>query len=159
LIRGATLTIIGLIGYSAMAGVVGGGGLGELAINYGYQRFDTVVMLETVIILILFVQFIQFIGDYLAKNRSLKGVFLASILLWLACIIYQVWPSSFSKENNLRIGIIGGEPEKVLQVAKELAEKQYGLHLQIVTFSDYVQPNTALNNGSIDANIFQHAPY
>jgi D-methionine transport system permease protein len=51
LIRGATLTIIGLIGYSAMAGVVGGGGLGELAINYGYQRFNVLVMLETVIIL------------------------------------------------------------------------------------------------------------
>jgi D-methionine transport system substrate-binding protein len=159
LIRGATLTIVALIGYSAMAGSVGGGGLGELAINYGYQRFDTVVMLETVIILIIMVQAIQFIGDYLAKSRSLKGVYLASILLWVACITYQVWPSQFSNASIIRVGIIGGEPEKVLAVAKDVAQKQYGINLQIVTFSDYVQPNTALNNGSIDANIFQHVPY
>ena len=46
LIKGATLTLIGLIGYSAMAGTVGGGGLGELAINYGYERFDATVMIE-----------------------------------------------------------------------------------------------------------------
>ena len=56
LIKGATLTVIGLIGYSAMAGAVGGGGLGELAINYGYQRFNVAVMLETVIVLIIIVQ-------------------------------------------------------------------------------------------------------
>ena len=159
LIRGATLTIIGLIGYSAMAGVVGGGGLGELAINYGYQQFDIVVMFETVIILIVLVQLIQMMGDTLAKQRRLKLIALASILFGVACLLYQVWPSALQHNNTLRVGIMSGSPEKIMRVAKQVAQNEYGLNLEIITFSDYVQPNTALNNGSIDANIFQHAPY
>lgn len=68
LIQAITITAITLINYSAMAGTVGAGGLGTLAINYGYQRFDAVVMLSTVIVLILMVQLIQMAGDYLAKR-------------------------------------------------------------------------------------------
>jgi D-methionine transport system permease protein len=66
IIAGFTLTIINLIGYSAMAGVLGGGGLGDLAVRYGYQRFMLDVMISTVIIMVLMVQFIQIIGDKLA---------------------------------------------------------------------------------------------
>ena len=61
---------IALIGYSAMAGVLGGGGLGDLAIRYGYQRFQPDVMIVTVVILILMVQLIQFIGDTLSKKLN-----------------------------------------------------------------------------------------
>ncbi len=68
LIRGLTLTIINLVGYSAMAGAIGGGGLGDLAIRYGYQRFDIGIMLATIIVLILFVQFLQISGDTLIKR-------------------------------------------------------------------------------------------
>lgn len=68
LIHAITITAITLINYSAMAGTVGAGGLGTLAINYGYQRFDASVMSATVIILIIMVQLIQMIGDYLAKR-------------------------------------------------------------------------------------------
>jgi D-methionine transport system permease protein len=68
LISGVTITVIALIGYSAMAGVVGGGGLGDLAIRYGYQRFDTTVMIETIVILVVMVQIVQWIGDGLAKR-------------------------------------------------------------------------------------------
>jgi D-methionine transport system permease protein len=68
LVLGLTLMIISLIGYSAMAGVVGGGGLGDLAIRYGYQRFDTKVMIATVILLIVLVQVVQFIGDTIARR-------------------------------------------------------------------------------------------
>ncbi len=70
IINGITITVISLIGYSAMAGVVGGGGLGDLAIRYGYQRFNTEVMLMTVIILIVLVQLVQLAGDILAKYYS-----------------------------------------------------------------------------------------
>ena len=70
LINGATVTIITLISYSAMAGVVGGGGLGDLAIRHGYQRFDANVMLATIIILIILVQLIQVIGDLIAKRLT-----------------------------------------------------------------------------------------
>jgi D-methionine transport system permease protein len=68
LILGATIMVISLLNYSAMAGVVGGGGLGDLAIRYGYQRFDTRVMLITVVLLIVLVQITQFLGDRLAKQ-------------------------------------------------------------------------------------------
>lgn len=63
LIQAITVTAITLVNYSAMAGTVGGGGLGDLAIRYGYQRFDTTIILITVIILIILVQMLQFIGD------------------------------------------------------------------------------------------------
>lgn len=68
LVLGLTLMVIGLIGYSAMAGIVGGGGLGDLAIRYGYQRFDTKVMLITVVLLIALVQAVQFVGDTIAQR-------------------------------------------------------------------------------------------
>lgn len=159
LIRGATLTVIGLVGYSAMAGAVGGGGLGELAINYGYQRFNAWVMLETVIVLVILVQILQSVGDYFAKTRRIKPIIFASILLWLLCFIYAFIPMIFHESNTLRVGVLNGWPEDVMAVAQKVAEKNYGLHLKIVTFTDYVEPNVALENGSIDANIFQHAPY
>lgn len=68
LILGVALTIISLIGYSAMAGAIGGGGLGDLAIRYGYQRYETEVMIATVVLLILLVQGIQALGNSLAQK-------------------------------------------------------------------------------------------
>lgn len=70
-VSGITLTIINLISYSAMAGTLGGGGLGDLAIRYGYQRFRTDIMLASVIVIILLVAAIQFAGTKLAE-RILK---------------------------------------------------------------------------------------
>ncbi|MBO2535765.1 MULTISPECIES: methionine ABC transporter permease [Rummeliibacillus] len=63
-----TTATIGLIGATAMAGTVGGGGIGNLAISYGYQRFNTVVIILTVVILIVIVQIIQSFGNFLAKK-------------------------------------------------------------------------------------------
>ena len=63
-----TITIISLIGYSAMAGAIGGGGLGDLAIRYGYQRFQTDIMIISVVVIIIIVQVIQVIGDLIVKN-------------------------------------------------------------------------------------------
>ncbi|OMD36330.1 methionine ABC transporter permease [Paenibacillus odorifer] len=68
LILSLTTATIGLIGATAMAGTVGGGGVGDLAIVYGYQRFDTVVVIATVIILIILVQGIQSLGNTLARK-------------------------------------------------------------------------------------------
>lgn len=72
IISGLTISIIALIGYSAMAGAVGGGGLGDLGIRYGYQRFMPEVMWTVVLILIVLVQGIQMLGDYLVKRLSHK---------------------------------------------------------------------------------------
>lgn len=72
LLLGFTLTAINLVGYSAMAGAIGGGGLGDIAIRYGYQRFRNDVLLETVVILIILVQITQSLGNHLALKAS-KG--------------------------------------------------------------------------------------
>jgi len=72
LLLGFTLTAINLVGYSAMAGAIGGGGLGDIAIRYGYQRFRNDVLLETVVILIVLVQVTQSVGNSLALKAS-KG--------------------------------------------------------------------------------------
>ena len=72
LILGITLTVINLIGYSAMAGTMGGGGLGKIAIQYGYQRFNIPLILITVVILIILVQFVQVLGHSLAKKVNHK---------------------------------------------------------------------------------------
>lgn len=68
LVSGATVTAVALVSFTAMAGVVGAGGLGDLAIRYGYQRFQTDVMLVTVALIVLLVQLIQFGGDRLARR-------------------------------------------------------------------------------------------
>lgn len=69
LIHGFTVLVISLIGYSAVAGAIGAGGLGDLAIRYGYQRFDTPTLLVTVLALLLMVQLVQWLGD-LAEHRA-----------------------------------------------------------------------------------------
>lgn len=67
-IRGVVLTIISLIGYSAMVGTIGAGGIGDMAIQYGYNRYETGVLIVIVIILIVIVQIIQWIGDWFARK-------------------------------------------------------------------------------------------
>lgn len=68
LIQNCTLTVILMISNSAMAGIIGGGGLGDLALRYGYMRFRIDMMIATVIILIVMVQLVQMAGDYLARR-------------------------------------------------------------------------------------------
>src|SRR5574344_2437648 len=68
LIDGITLTIINLIGYSAMAGAIGGGGLGDLAIRYGYQRFRPEIMAISVVLILIFVELIQMLGTFLSHR-------------------------------------------------------------------------------------------
>jgi len=72
LVAGVTLTIVMLIGFSAMAGVVGGGGLGDLAIRYGYQRFDNQIMAATIVVLLALVMLIQNLGDRLVRSLAYR---------------------------------------------------------------------------------------
>ena len=75
LIVGATIATGTILGYSAMAGVVGGGGLGDIAIRYGYYRYETDIMLVSVIVLVALVQILQYIGMKLSKrlDRRITG--------------------------------------------------------------------------------------
>lgn len=72
LLAATTVTTIALISYAAMSGVIGGGGLGDLALRYGYQRFQTDVMVVTVLILVLLVQVVQWLGDRLVIRFTRK---------------------------------------------------------------------------------------
>lgn len=77
LVSAVTLTMVNLIGYSAMAGLIGGGGLGQIAIQYGYQRFNTFLMIATLILLLLLVECVEYVGKgivyRLEKKRGLRG--------------------------------------------------------------------------------------
>ncbi|MBO1112672.1 methionine ABC transporter permease [Bordetella petrii] len=70
LVAATIVTVISLIGYSAMAGAIGGGGLGDLGIRYGYQRFLPEVMLAVVVVLVVLVQVVQGLGDWLVRRMS-----------------------------------------------------------------------------------------
>lgn len=72
IVAGLTISLVSLVSYSAMAGAIGGGGLGDMGIRYGYQRFMPDVMLAVVVILIVFVQLMQSLGDWLVKRLSHK---------------------------------------------------------------------------------------
>ncbi len=74
IVSAVTLTVINLIGYSAMAGLIGGGGLGQVAIQYGYNRFNTFIMVVTILLLIFLVQAVQWLGSYTVKRiNKLRG--------------------------------------------------------------------------------------
>lgn len=73
-LRGFTVTLISLIGFSAMAGIVGGGGVGDLAIRFGYYRYQTDVMVATVVALVVLVQIVQMLGDWLAHRSDKKSI-------------------------------------------------------------------------------------
>lgn len=70
LVAGATLTLVVLVGFSAMAGAIGGGGLGDFALRYGYQRFNTPVLLVSVVVLVVLVQAIQSTGDFVVRRME-----------------------------------------------------------------------------------------
>jgi D-methionine transport system permease protein len=73
ILGGFTITVVAMIGSSAMAGAVGAGGLGDLAIRYGYQRFDTTVMVTVIVLLVVIVTAVQFTGDRLVRRLSRRA--------------------------------------------------------------------------------------
>lgn len=79
---------------------------------------------------------------------------------WLAglCVLALTACGSHDK-NTLKVGTIAGPETELMEVAKQVAKNKYNLDLEIIEFTDYIQPNTALNDGSIQANMFQHEPY
>jgi len=88
------------------------------------------------------------------KNLSLPALFIASSLLWNCS-------GGAKKEdpNHIKVGVSAGPEFKIAQVAQKIAKEKYGLDVELVTFTDYVMPNEALNQGDIDLNAFQHKPY
>lgn len=83
--------------------------------------------------------------------KQIKNFLLALCLLLTAC--------SQQDKNTLKVGTIAGPETELMETAKQVAKEKYGLTLKIIEFTDYVEPNAALNDKSIDANMFQHQPY
>src|SRR3546814_19382962 len=112
LVSGFTITVVSLIGASAMAGAVGGGGLGDLAIRYGYQRFDTTVMVAVIVVLIVLVSGLPFAGDRLAVRLKTR-----------ACDTRVFHPRSPSKDVDLTKPYLlpCPSPPSLLHVALALA--------------------------------------
>ncbi|KAB2825277.1 MetQ/NlpA family lipoprotein [Aliivibrio finisterrensis] len=87
----------------------------------------------------------------LKKLAAVAG--LASTLILTGC------GQEEAKTNSIKVGVMAGAEAQVAEVAAKVAKEQYGLDVELVTFTDYVTPNAALDDGSIDLNAFQHKPY
>ena len=161
LVKAAALTYISLVGYAAMAGAVGGGGLGQLAIDYGYERFNPQVMLLTVAILVVLVQLIQWGCDRLAHSRrSLRAVAVCLAVAVPLALLGQNWPTQvWHGQRTVKLGVMSGLEADAIAAAVPLMQHKYGVHLKLVQFDDYAMPNAALSSGQIDANLFQHKPF
>ncbi len=177
LILGITLSIINILGYSAMAGVVGGGGIGNLAIAYGLQRNNSLILIYSIISLIIIVQIIQTIGNIfyklsnknsrnnsnIKKNKSLIRNLIAIfciVLLIIIAFIYNTNNTEYSVKTD-KVITVGATLEPhvgILEAIRPEIEKS-GYILKIKEFSDYTLINQALADGDIDANFFQHKPY
>ncbi|MCU1320563.1 MAG: Lipoprotein YaeC family [Acidobacteriaceae bacterium] len=172
LIRAMTVVTITLVSYSAMAGAIGGGGLGDLAIRYGYQGFRPDVMISTVVVLVVFIQVIQFLGDALARHYQRTeqtlpevGRLQKTLWKWLAvpllagiAVLFFFHHRGETRTKPLRVGVNPIPHGEILESVLPLLKKQ-GVEVQVVYFSDYVQPNLALVSGDLDANYFQHVPF
>src|SRR5438876_347401 len=85
--------------------------------------------------------------------QPIKKILLAISVLFLASC------QAHDNKHSLKVGTISGPETELMQTAKEVAKKEFGLDVTIIEFTDYILPNAALNDGSIDANMFQHQPY
>lgn len=205
LARGLTITLISLLNLTAMAGVVGAGGIGDYAIRYGHDRNQYDITLVAVVILVILVGIIQLLGNSIAgaaearyshagdgdsseektpgtggvsaqapsakksllANPYTRRVFLSSTLsvaligaLLLGSLgltgAFNFSAKAAQKDQvTIKIGFTGALLEDLWSSTKaKLADE--GINLEYVQFSDYTQPNNALNAGEIDLNAFQH---
>jgi len=151
LINAITLTFVTLIGYTAMAGTQGGGGLGSLAINYGvYRNMPSVTWAATIVIVIIVM---------------LKNLFaitaIASALVLTGCKEEKKADaaSTAPAPTSIKVGVMAGPEHQVAETAAKVAKDKYNLNVEFVLFNDYALPNTAVSKGDLDANAMQHKPY
>ena len=160
LIKDATLTIIGIIGYSAMAGIVGGGGLGDLTYFQGYNDNNSILLYGGIIILVSLVQLCQSYGNYLVKVKNIRTLWIPIILMILGCSYQWIHNQQENVSNNIMIGYIYSKKQyKIMSLLQKKAKEEYGINIKLIEFSDYNMPNKALSDENIDMNIFQHIPF
>ncbi|MED7788274.1 MetQ/NlpA family ABC transporter substrate-binding protein [Francisella sp. 19X1-34] len=161
LIDAASLTCISLIGFSAMAGIVGGGGLGDLTYFKGYNYGNYTLLLGGVVMLVILVQITQSFGNYLLAAKKLTSLWIVTVILLIASgTQLYINASAAINPNQITIGYITSPPQdKIMQESKKIAKEKYGLDVKLVSFGDYNLPNRALNDNQLQANVFQHIPF
>ena len=147
LLNGATIVTTTILSYSAMAGALGGGGLGAIAINYGYYRYQEDVMWVAVVLLVILVQIFQVAGDKLTPAETAE-----------APAQEEAQEEAPAELVTIKVGASITPHAEILNAVKDDLAAQ-GYNLEVVEFTDYVLPNTALEEGDLDANYFQHGPY
>ena len=144
-----------------MAGIVGGGGLGDLTYFKGYNYGNYTLLLGGVIMLVILVQITQSFGNYLISAKKLTPLWLVTIVLMTASG-FQLYSNTASKtdSNEITVGYITSPPQDaIMKLSQKIAKEKYNLDVKLVTFGDYNIPNRALNDGELQANVFQHIPF
>lgn len=174
LVRGFAVVLIAVLGYTAIAGAVGAGGLGDIAIRYGYYRYQPDVMAVSIVILVLIVQLIQSGCDILARkvdhrasrdtSRKAGVRRVALAVAGVAVLAITVAGAVFSArslvvDNKL---VIAASPSPHAQILTEFAAPRLakeGIKLEVREYTDYILPNQDTTSGAVDANYFQHLNY
>lgn len=178
LVAAVTLNLVSMIEYSAIAGTIGAGGIGYLAVVYGYQRFDNHIMIATIVALIATIQLIQFLGDRLVNRlRHTQGnlVLQQSNLSyvkrgagpgwrrWLLAIAFWWWRGHTQSQqvvfgSTLKIHYepaMAGE-QRIIEYINQHIAPDYGLKLEAVGVQDPVQADRAVAEGQYAGTIYQH---
>lgn len=181
IVAAITLNLISMIEYSAIAGTIGAGGIGYLAVVYGYQRFDNHIMIATIVVLIALIQTIQFFGDRLVaalrhpqgdivmttqefelrKTRRWPWLLLIIVVILLAAAGW-FWrsqqPQAVVFGTTLKVHYepaMAGEQKLIDYVGEHIAP-DYGLKLEAVGVQDPVQADRAVAEGQYAATVYQH---
>ena len=183
LITGATIAIGTILGYSAMAGTVGGGGLGDIAIRYGYYRYQSEIMIVTVVLLVILGSDFPVGGNeslhlyWIKENRKqtktkgkrrenmkkvtaiiLTGILTLGVLTGCQSNSKAEEKGSSEDAKTIKVAASATPHAEILEQAKSILKKE-GYQLEVTVFDDYVQPNEVVESGEFDANYFQHVPY
>lgn len=186
IVRVSIVTIISLIGLTTMAGAIGSGGLGDIAISIGYARFQNDVILVAMLIILIFVFAVQIIGDWCVRiiehrsssrtstntprtEKSGKGVkqsfwWLAGSLAVVSLIFVGIHTVTTQAANTdqtstITIGSQGTDYETWKYIAKSQSAKDLGLKIKVKQITDGVQLNQATSQGNVDVNAFQSLSY
>lgn len=170
IIRTSTITLISLVGLTTMAGAIGSGGLGDIAISIGYARYENDITLAATLVILIIVFAIQLIGDFLVRVCQRKvskrtaitslGV-LAVVLIGLfgvhvAGSQQQAAPAS---QTTIKLGSINTDYQVWQHLAKSKEAKKLHLNLKVQRITDGVQLNNAVAQGDLDANAFESWSY